>query len=62
MIPSTLLGAGEPVDARLVLRRDERALVRVGEAGRGRIAIDGDHEEVALARRAQEPDLRGPGS
>ena len=47
---------------RLVLRGDERPLVRVCEAGRGGIAIDRDHEQVALARRAQEPDLRGPGS
>ena len=60
--PVDVLGAGEPVDARLVLGRDERALVRVGEAGRRRVAVDRDHEEAALARRAQEPDLRGPRS
>ena len=60
--PVDVLGAREPVDAGLVLGRDERALVRVGEAGRRRVAVDGDHEEAALARRAQEPDLRGPGA
>ena len=59
-IPSTFSRPGEAVDARLVLGRDERALVRVGEAGRRGVAVDGDHEEVALACRAQEPDLRGP--
>ena len=60
--PVDVLGAGEAVDARLVLGRDERPLVRVGEAGRRGIAVDRDHEEVALACRAQEPDLRGPRS
>ena len=58
--PVDVLGAREAVDRRLVLGRDERPLVRVREAGRGRIAIDRDHEEVALARGAQEPDLRRP--
>ena len=58
--PVDVLGPGEAVDARLVLGRDERALVRVGEAGRRGVAVDRDHEEVAFACRAQEPDLRGP--
>ena len=60
--PVDALGAGQAVDARLVLRRDERPLVRVGEAGRRRIAIDRDHEQITLSRCAQEPDLRGPRS
>ena len=29
--------------------------------GRG-VAVDGDHEEVALTRGAKQPDLRGPGA
>ena len=58
--PVHVLGASEPVDPRLVLGRDERPLVRVLEARRGRIAVDGDHEEPAPPRGAQEPDLRRP--
>ena len=60
--PVHVLRAGEPVDTGLVLGRDDRALVRVGEAGRGRVAVDRDHEQITFACRAQEPDLRGPRS
>ena len=58
--PVDVLRPCEPVDAGLVLGRDDRALVRVREAGRRGVAVDGDHEEVALACGAQQPDLRGP--
>ena len=58
--PVDALGTGKAVDSRLVLGGDERPLVRVREAGCRRIAIDGDHEEVALAGGAQKADLRGP--
>ena len=58
--PVDALGAGEAVDRRLVLGGDERALVRERESGRRRIAIDSDHEELALAGGAQKADLRRP--
>jgi hypothetical protein len=58
--PVHVLGPREPVDAGLVLGRDDRALVRIREPGCRRVAVDGDHEEIALARRAEQPDLRGP--
>ncbi len=48
------LRAREPVDRRLVLGRDERALVGVrGSPGARGIAVDRDHEEPPLARRAR---------
>jgi hypothetical protein len=53
-----VLRTREPVDVLLVLGRDERALVGPAEPGRAGVAIDGDHVEVTLARRAEEPDLR----
>jgi hypothetical protein len=56
------LGAGELVERRLVLGRDDGPLVGEGEAGRARIAVAGDDEEPALASRAQEAELRRPGA
>ena len=46
----------------LVLAREECPLVGVAESRRVRIAVDGDHVQVALARGAQEPELRRPGA
>ena len=48
---------GELPDRRLVLGGDDRALVRVLEAGRLRVAVAGHDEEPALARRAKKPEL-----
>ena len=53
------LGGREPVDLGLVLDRDDRAPVGEAEAGRGRIAVDGDHEEAAVAGRLEEAELPG---
>ena len=56
------LGLGEPLDAGLVLGRDDRAAVREREARRGGIAVDRDHEQVARARGREQPELRGAGA
>ena len=56
------LGIGEALQRGLVVERDDRSPIGEAKAGRRGVAVDGDHEEVALARRAQEPDLRGPRS
>ena len=53
------LGLGEARDPRLVLRRDDRATVRVAKPGRRRIAIECDHEQVALSGRREQAELRG---
>ena len=50
----------EPVDSLLVLGGDDRAAVGVAEAGRVGIAVDGDHVQVALAGRGEQPELRRP--
>ena len=42
--------AREPVEALLVLGRDDRAPVRVLEARGGGVAVAGDHEQAALPR------------
>ena len=60
--PVDALGLGEPLDAVLVLGRDDRAAVGVPEPGRVGIAVDRDHVQVALARRGEQPELRGPGA
>ena len=46
-----LLGRGQPLERRLVLRRDQRAPIGERKAGRRRIAIGGDHVQPAPARR-----------
>jgi len=51
------LGLRELSDRRLVLGRDDRAPVGILEPGRLGIAVAGDHEEPALACRAQKPEL-----
>ena len=55
------LGPGQPFDAPLVLRRDDRAAVGELETRRGRIAVERDHVEIgALASRLEQPELRRP--
>ena len=54
------LGLGEARDPRLVLRRDDRPTVRVAKSRRRRIAIECDHEQVALSGRASRPSCAGP--
>ncbi len=56
------VSARQPVDSGLVLRRDDGAGVGVAEARRCGIAIDCEHVQVALARCAQEPELRRSGA
>jgi hypothetical protein len=51
------LGLRELSDRGLVLGRDDRASVGVLEPWRLGIAVAGDHEEPALACRAQKPEL-----
>ena len=58
--PVDPLRFGQPLDAVLVLGRDDRATVRVPEAGRIGIAVDGDDVQVALARGGEQPELRRP--
>ena len=56
--PGDLAGAGEAVDALLVLGREDGALVRLGEADGLRVAVDGDHVEVgACPRGLQQAEL-----
>ena len=57
MTPSMPFRLGELPDRGLVLGGHDRALVRVLEAGRLRVAVAGHDEEPALARCAQEPEL-----
>ena len=60
--PVDRLRAHQAVERLLVLRRDERPPIRVLEAGRERIAIAGDHEQAALARGPQQPELGRSGA
>ena len=57
--PVDALGLGEPRDALLVLGRDDRPAVSEREADGSRVAVGRDDEEPAVARTAQQPDLRG---
>jgi hypothetical protein len=52
------LSTGQPLDPALVLGRDDRAAIGKGEAGRGRVAVDRDHVQAALARCLEQPQLR----
>ena len=52
--PGDLAGAGEAVDALLVLGREHGALVGEGEADGLRVAVDGDHVEVGARPRGLE--------
>jgi hypothetical protein len=56
------LGPREPLDARLVLGGDDRAPVGVAKAGRGRLAVERDHVQLACPRRREEAELRRPGA
>ena len=56
--PVDTLRRREPVDARLVLRRDDRPPVRVAEPGRGGIAVEGDHVKPPIAGGGEQPELR----
>jgi hypothetical protein len=57
--PVDPLGRREPVDLRLVLDRDDRAAVGEPKSGGGRVAVDGDDEEVPLAGRLEQAELAG---
>ena len=56
--PLDPLGTGQPLDARLVLGREDRAPVGVAEPRRRRIAVDRDHMQVTRPRCGQEAELR----
>ena len=57
-IPSTSRARRKPLDAVLVLRREHRSLVGEREAGRQRIAVDGDHLQVAACPGGlEQPEL-----
>ena len=60
--PVDLARPGEPLDPRLVLGRDHRALVGEGEPGGERVAVDGDHREVAGRRGLEQAELRRAGA
>ena len=60
--PVDLARPGEPLDPRLVLGRDHRALVGEGESGRERVAVDRDHREVAGRRGLEQAELRRAGA
>ena len=50
---------GEPLDRRLVLRREDAAAVGEPEAGRCRVAVDDGEPEPAPTRRFEQPELSG---
>ncbi len=58
--PVHALRLREPLDPDVVLGRDDRPPVGEPEAGRRRVAVDGDHEQAAGARRREQPELRRP--
>ncbi len=60
--PVDLLGAGEPLDRRLVLDRDDRAPVGVAKARRGGVAVGRDDGEPAPACGLEHSELRGAGA
>jgi hypothetical protein len=51
------LRRGEAVDLGLVLDRDDRAAVGEAEAGRGRVAVDGNDEQAAVTGGLEETEL-----
>ena len=57
--PVDLERAGEPLDRRLVLGREDAAAVGEAEAGRRRVAVDDGDPEAARARRLEQPELCG---
>jgi hypothetical protein len=54
--------AREPLDPGLVLGGHDRPPVRVPEPRRRRVAVDRDHEQVALPRGREQPELRRTGA
>jgi hypothetical protein len=52
----------EPLDRRLVLRREDAAAVGVPEPGRRGIAVDDGDPQVEAVRRLEEAELRGAGA
>ena len=60
--PVDALGAGEALDAGLVLGGDDGAPVGVAEARRGGVAVDGDHVQLARACGGQQAKLRRAGA
>ena len=61
MMPSTDSADGEPLDALLVLGRDDRPPVRIPETRRPGIAVERDHEQTPLAGCREQAELRRPG-
>ncbi len=56
-------GAREAIDRLLVLRREHGPLVREGEAGRLRVAVDRDHlQVVARPGGLEQAELGGAGA
>ena len=55
-------GPGEALDALLVLGRDHGALVGERESGRERVAVDGDHRQVAGGSGLEQAELRRAGA
>ena len=53
-------GLGKALERRLVVDGHDCAAVRVRESGRGRVAVDRDHEQPAGSRRLEQPELRCP--
>ena len=60
--PSTVAGPRQPLERRLVVGRDDGALVGVLEPDRLRVAIGGDHVEPAPVGRLEQPELRRTGA
>ena len=60
--PVDALGACEPFDPGLVLRRDDRAAVGVAKARSGRIAVERDHMQLTRTRRGEQAQLGRPGT
>ena len=60
--PVDAFGRSEPLDRRLVLGGDDRAAVGVAETGRGGIAVDSDHVQLARPRGREQSQLRRSGS
>ncbi len=54
------LRARKPFDARLVLRRDDRAAVGIPEARSRGVAVERDHVQLTRARRREQAQLGRP--
>ena len=60
--PVDRAGTGEPLDALLVLGRDQRPLVGEPEPGGERAPVGGDHHEAAGASGLEQAELRRAGA